>query len=177
MSIPVNLNVAKPMASWPQVEFTPEEPYNFFNMEQVERGYPLHALGYRKILAAKQSKMENKVILVIVGGVVGVGVLLILILVPMSFVGLEYYEMGFRRSKSTGSVNVDHVYEFGKHFIGPDGDFKVFPASAIFETYTGITVFSADRWAALPEKVPNVRLAAPILLLVYHQLFRLFLEK
>ncbi len=92
----------------------------------------------------------------IVGGVLGVGVLLILILVPMSFVGLEYYEMGFRRSKSTGSVNVDHVYEFGKHFIGPDGDFKVFPASALFETYTGITVFSADRWAVLCEKVPNV---------------------
>ncbi len=69
--------------------------------------------------------MDDKLPLLIIGGVVGIGALLTVILVPMSFVGLEYYEMGFRRSKSTGSVDVDNVYKFGKHFLGPDGDFKV----------------------------------------------------
>ena len=92
-----------------------------------------------------ENMSDNQCCLMIVGGIVGVAAILILILVPMSFVGLEYYEMGFRRSKSTGSVDVDNVYEFGKHFIGPDGEFKVFPASAVFESFDRITVFSGDR--------------------------------
>ena len=53
--------------------------------------------------------------------------------------------MGFKRSKSTGSVDVDNVYLVGKHFIGPDREFKVFPADAQFERFVGVTVFSADR--------------------------------
>ena len=53
--------------------------------------------------------------------------------------------MGFKRSKSTGSVDVENVYQVGKHFIGPDREFKVFPADAQFERFVGVTVFSADR--------------------------------
>ena len=92
-----------------------------------------------------ENMSDNQCCLMIVGGIVGVIAILILILVPMSFVGLEYSEMGFRRSKSTGSVDTDNVYEFGKHFIGPDGEFKVFPASAVFESFDMIRVFSKDR--------------------------------
>ena len=69
--------------------------------------------------------MDERIVLYIIGGVVGIGAILTVILVPMSFVGLEYYEMGFRRSKSTGTVDTDTVYDIGKHFLGPDGDFKV----------------------------------------------------
>ena len=53
--------------------------------------------------------------------------------------------MGFKRSKSTGSVDVNNVYLVGKHFIGPDREFKVFPADAQFEKFVSVTVFSADR--------------------------------
>lgn len=66
--------------------------------------------------------------------------------------------MGFKRSKSTGSVDVDNVYTVGKHFIGPDREFKIFPADAQFERFVGVTVFSADRlevsteiWSLAPD--------------------------
>ena len=46
--------------------------------------------------------MENGVILTIVGVIVGIIALLAVILLPLSFVGLEYHEMGFFRRRSTG---------------------------------------------------------------------------
>ena len=60
--------------------------------------------------------------------------------------------MGFERSKSTGSVDVDNVYQVGKHFIGPDREFKVFPADAQFERFVGVTVFSADRLEVIESR-------------------------
>ena len=48
------------------------------------------------------------------------GVLLIVILVPLSFSYLEYYEYGLKQRKSTGSVLTDKVYSVGRYFIGPD---------------------------------------------------------
>ena len=60
--------------------------------------------------------------------------------------------MGFKRSKSTGSVDVDNVYQVGKHFIGPDREFKVFPADAQFERFVGVTVFSADRLEVIESR-------------------------
>jgi len=59
----------------------------------------------------------------------GVGCLLIVILLPLSFSKIEYYEAGLLAQKSTGKVNTDKVYEAGNHFIGPDFEFKTFPIS------------------------------------------------
>ena len=64
--------------------------------------------------------------------------------------------MGFKRSKSTGSVDVDNVYQVGKHFIGPDREFKVFPADAQFERFVGVTVFSADRLEVIETRTELV---------------------
>lgn len=57
------------------------------------------------------------------------GCLLILILVPMTFSKLEYYEAGLKAQKSTGTVSLDNVYEPGNYAIGPDFTFKTFPIS------------------------------------------------
>ncbi len=88
---------------------------------------------------------QDQAVLTCIGVCVGIVALLVVILIPMSFVGLEWYEMGFKRSKSTGSVDTDRVYTFGLHFIGPDAEFKKFRASAHFEDFRKITIFSKDR--------------------------------
>ncbi|KAL8612319.1 hypothetical protein ACOMHN_062266 [Nucella lapillus] len=81
----------------------------------------------------------------ILAGVAGLGVLLLVILLPMSFSGVEYYEYGFKRQKSTGSVDTDEVYPGGKYLIGPDFEFKVFTASAHFQNLVDVSVFTSDK--------------------------------
>ncbi|XP_033728421.1 uncharacterized protein LOC117317661 [Pecten maximus] len=77
--------------------------------------------------------------------VVGLGALLIAILVPMSFSYLEYYEYGFLRQKSTGTVTLDKVYTSGRTYTGPDVEFKIFQADAHKVELDDITVFTADK--------------------------------
>ena len=50
--------------------------------------------------------------------VLGVACLLVVILVPMSFGDLEYYEMGFTRNKATGEVDTSKVYYGGMWVSG-----------------------------------------------------------
>ncbi|XP_069107759.1 uncharacterized protein [Argopecten irradians] len=76
---------------------------------------------------------------------VAIGVLLIVILVPMSFSYLEYYEYGFLRQKSTGTVTLDKVYTSGRSYTGPDVEFKIFQADAHKVELDDITVFTADK--------------------------------
>lgn len=59
------------------------------------------------------------------------GVLLTLILVPLSFSKVEYYQAGLSRQRSTNKVDKDKVYSSGNHFIGPDYTFETFQISAI----------------------------------------------
>lgn len=54
---------------------------------------------------------------------ISVCILLILILVPLSFSYIEYYDYGLIQRKSTGSVNTDDVYSSGRYVIGPDRTF------------------------------------------------------
>ena len=53
--------------------------------------------------------------------------------------------MGFKRQKSTGTVKLDKVYETGKHFLGPDYEFKVFQADAHFVTLSNVRAFASDK--------------------------------
>ncbi|XP_062599612.1 uncharacterized protein LOC134261180 [Saccostrea cucullata] len=88
---------------------------------------------------------EGKCIIVLFGGGFLVVGGLLVILLPMSFSGLEYYEYGFVKQKSTGTVNLDSVYALGKHFLGPDYEFKVFQADAHHLTLKRIKAFTSDR--------------------------------
>ena len=53
--------------------------------------------------------------------------------------------MGFKRQKSTGSVDLTKVYDSGRHFIGPDFEFKIFPADAQFLELEDVSVFTSDK--------------------------------
>ena len=75
--------------------------------------------------------------------VIGIG--LMVILLPMSFSSLNYYEMAFAKQKSTGTVDLDRVYESGLHLIGPDYEFKIFPADAHELNLFNIKAFTSDK--------------------------------
>ena len=62
------------------------------------------------------------------------GCLLTVILVPLSYSKLEYFQHGIVQQKSTAKVDRDTVYGSGSHPIGPDYQFKVFETSALFFT-------------------------------------------
>ena len=49
-----------------------------------------------------------------------VGIILIVILIPISFSYLDYYDYGFVRRRTSGRVDLSRVYEGGRYFIGPD---------------------------------------------------------
>lgn len=80
-----------------------------------------------------------------IAGIGGIGALLLVILLPMSFSGVEYYEYAFRRQKSTGTVKTDKVYDGGKYLIGPDFEFKKFKASAHFVDLYDVAIFASDK--------------------------------
>ncbi|RMX50992.1 hypothetical protein pdam_00013908 [Pocillopora damicornis] len=81
----------------------------------------------------------------IIAAVVGIVALLIVILIPTSFSSVEYYELGFKRRKSTGFVDISEVYTSGRYFVGPDYTFKVFPADAHFVELDEISVWTGDK--------------------------------
>jgi len=75
----------------------------------------------------------------------GIACLLVVILVPMSFGDLEYYEMGFTRNKATGEVDTDTVYYGGRHFVGIMLEFKKFKTTKFSKQYNRINVFNKEK--------------------------------
>lgn len=69
-------------------------------------------------------------------------ILLIVILVPISFSYVDYWEYGLRQRKSTGKVNTDVVYSNGRHFVGPDVKFLKYQADAHLVHLEDVGVFS-----------------------------------
>ncbi len=70
---------------------------------------------------------------------------LITLLVAVSYHGLEFYEIGFVRRKTTREVFTGRVYHAGFHFIGIDYEFKVFKADAHVVELDRVSVFTRDR--------------------------------
>jgi len=69
--------------------------------------------------------------------------LLILILVPLSFSYVDYYDYGLIQRKSTGSVDTSQVYSNGRYNLGPDRRFIKYQADAHLESFEALGVFSA----------------------------------
>jgi regulator of protease activity HflC (stomatin/prohibitin superfamily) len=78
----------------------------------------------------------------------GVALIIVLlafvILLPISFSYLEYYEYGLVMRKSTGSVDTNKVYGRGRYALGPDRKFLKYQADAHHEKFEGLQVFSAS---------------------------------
>ena len=74
----------------------------------------------------------------------GIGLLLLVILLPLSFSYVEYHEYGLKQRKSTGTVDVSKVYDSGRYAIGPDYTFIKYQADAHVLNLDGLSVFSAS---------------------------------
>mmetsp|Transcript_30862 Transcript_30862/g.74581 ORF Transcript_30862/g.74581 Transcript_30862/m.74581 type:complete len:314 (-) Transcript_30862:1047-1988(-) len=72
-----------------------------------------------------------------------IGILLMLILVPLSFSYIDYYDYGLVQRKSTGGVDTTQVYSSGRYVLGPDQHFIKYQADAHVESFEGLGVFSA----------------------------------
>lgn len=56
-----------------------------------------------------------------------IGILLLVILLPISFSYLDFYHYGFLRRHTTGRVNLNRVYEGGRYLVGPDYQYEILP--------------------------------------------------
>mmetsp|Transcript_27665 Transcript_27665/g.51897 ORF Transcript_27665/g.51897 Transcript_27665/m.51897 type:complete len:316 (+) Transcript_27665:144-1091(+) len=76
--------------------------------------------------------------------IVAITVLLIavLILIPLSFSYVEYYEYGLSQRKTTGSVDTETVYTRGRYALGPDRKFIKYQADAHYVLFDELSVFS-----------------------------------
>eukprot|EP00568_Trieres_chinensis_P003646 CAMPEP_0183306692 /NCGR_PEP_ID=MMETSP0160_2-20130417/13528_1 /TAXON_ID=2839 ORGANISM="Odontella Sinensis, Strain Grunow 1884" /NCGR_SAMPLE_ID=MMETSP0160_2 /ASSEMBLY_ACC=CAM_ASM_000250 /LENGTH=315 /DNA_ID=CAMNT_0025470133 /DNA_START=15 /DNA_END=962 /DNA_ORIENTATION=+ len=71
-----------------------------------------------------------------------IGLLLTVILVPLSFSYVEYYEYGLAQRKTTGAVDTSKVYARGRYLLGPDYKFLKYQADAHHEHLDALSVFS-----------------------------------
>jgi regulator of protease activity HflC (stomatin/prohibitin superfamily) len=60
------------------------------------------------------------------------GVLLTVILVPLSLAHVEYYQYGLLQRKTTGNVNTEEVYGRGRYLLGVTIDFLTYQADGDF---------------------------------------------
>ena len=66
----------------------------------------------------------------------------LLILLPLSFSYIDYYDYGLEQRKSTGKVNTDRVYNVGRYWLGPDKKFLKYPADQQILFLDEVSVFS-----------------------------------
>lgn len=66
----------------------------------------------------------------------------LLILLPLSFSYIDYYDYGLKQRKSTGKVDTTSVYDGGRYFIGPDRTFLKYPADQHLLHLEDLAVFS-----------------------------------
>eukprot|EP00591_Stephanopyxis_turris_P004344 CAMPEP_0195519372 /NCGR_PEP_ID=MMETSP0794_2-20130614/14609_1 /TAXON_ID=515487 /ORGANISM="Stephanopyxis turris, Strain CCMP 815" /LENGTH=315 /DNA_ID=CAMNT_0040648511 /DNA_START=24 /DNA_END=971 /DNA_ORIENTATION=+ len=64
------------------------------------------------------------------------------IILPLSFAYIDYYEYGLRQRKTTSQVSTDVVYSQGRYFVGPDIGFLKYQADAHPLHFDNIGVFS-----------------------------------
>ena len=73
-----------------------------------------------------------------------IGVLLVLILVPLSFSYVDYFEYGLKQRKSTGKVDTSKVYGSGRYMLGPDYTFLKYRADSHDLHLKELAVFSSS---------------------------------
>jgi len=72
-----------------------------------------------------------------------IGILVcLLILLPLSFSYIDYYDYGLKQRKSTGRVDTNKVYSSGRYFTGPDMKFLKYPADQHILHLEDLAVFS-----------------------------------
>jgi hypothetical protein len=99
---------------------------------------------------------------------ISLGVLLFVILFPLSFHAVEYDEYALDRDKLRNNLDYNHVYENGNHFTGVNHEMIAFPRVFQFETFVGydLPVFTSEgiqiglqasyQWALIKTAIPSI---------------------
>ncbi|KAK3241235.1 hypothetical protein CYMTET_48986 [Cymbomonas tetramitiformis] len=80
---------------------------------------------------------------VVFGGLISIGLLLMVSLLPFSYQAVEYHEYGLLQSRTTSEVFTGNVYSPGRYWEGPDFVMKKFTATAHFVDFAEFGIFSA----------------------------------
>ena len=100
----------------------------------------------KPLITHKNMGFMNQKLAFIVGlAVVGVVVFLLVVLLPLSYAYLDYYEMGFLMSRVGGSVDTSEVYFGGRHYVGVPNTFKTYRADAHLVQLKEIKVYNKEK--------------------------------
>jgi hypothetical protein len=88
--------------------------------------------------------LQNKNTQLGIGCILLTGVLLTIILVPLSIAHIEYYQYGLQQRSTTGNVDTSEVYGRGRYVLGPTSDFLTYQSDAHYEKLDDLEVFSAS---------------------------------
>jgi len=69
-------------------------------------------------------------------------VVYLIVILPLSFSYLDYWQYGLKQRKSTGKVDTSRVYESGRYHLGPDIKFYKYKADAHILQLNEVDVFS-----------------------------------
>lgn len=113
-----------------------DNPTGQRNTFEIEEGGQQSNRARMPVSEAKGKQLRALLIVVVM--IVGVA------MIPNSFSDVEYYEMAFMKTKSSGKVDRSKVYFAGRYFTGIDKTFKKFPMNAQFINLN-VTIFNADK--------------------------------
>ena len=71
--------------------------------------------------------------------------LLVVIIAPLSFGYVQYYQIALEKGRVTGVVYIDQVYEHGRHVTGPAKRFQHYNADGNIAVYMNVSLASADK--------------------------------
>ena len=93
--------------------------------------------------------VDNGCAIVCLTVICGIGLLLTVILVPISFKYLNYDEFAYKVSTIGNVVDVSQVYgPGGRHFIGPTNYFNTFPANFVFVDMGAVKITTIEGGSA-----------------------------
>ncbi len=74
---------------------------------------------------------------------IALAVFLTIIIVPLSFSKVHYYEIGLIKNRTTGTVDRTKIYESGYHNIGPVNEFLTYPAMSQLKSLDKLSIWSS----------------------------------
>ena len=103
----------------------------------------MHTATYVKYKMPLSNRAAASVCAIIT--VVITGLLLTVILVPLSFSYVGYTDLGLVKGRTTGKVKVDRVYTTGRYRLGPASTFQKYRSDANIVQQNNVSIVSQDK--------------------------------
>jgi hypothetical protein len=105
-----------------------------------------NSANYANSVIPDRKGRRRKLIIIWSCVIISICALLVLILVPLSFSTIEYYEYGLEKGRNTGQVSLDNIYGAGgRYALGPDKVFQTYQADSHVVVKTNVSVVTSDK--------------------------------